>query len=268
MASQLIDSSRFSVRLKPAALSPVGSVQFNNLGGTPKLPASLSWPKNEDGRPLMFLGQIQLSSLADLDIPPECPRKGRLYFFCDGFPGFFFLGSKLEPRGGWRVLFEPDESSELKTIETCEELNSDEVFPHVAVVPLQDLTLPASRSIEAMKLPEMDRERFYKLRCEIGPDEPRHRMFGHPDAIQGCMQRMAQFISNGATLPKGVYSYYEHPRAAELMPGAHEWILLLQIDSAKDFACWGDWGSLYFWIKRSDLARRRFENVWFFMQCG
>jgi uncharacterized protein YwqG len=32
------------------------------------------------------------------------------------------------------------------------------------------------------------------------------------------------------------------------MPGAHEWILLLQIDSAKDFACWGDWGSLYFWI--------------------
>lgn len=266
--SQLIDSSRFSVRLMPATSGPAGSIQFNNLGGTPKLPISLSWPENEDGRPLMFLGQVQLSSLTDLDIPPECPRKGRLYFFCDGFPGFFSLGSKPEPRGGWRVLFEPDESSELKSTDAPEELHSDEVFPYVAVASVQDLTLPASRSIETMELPEMDKERFYKLRYEIGPGEPRHRMFGHPDAIQGCMQRMAQFISNGATLPEGVYSYYEHPRAAELMPGAHEWILLLQIDSAKDFACWGDWGSLYFWIKRSDLAGHRFENVWFFMQCG
>ena len=93
-------------------------------------------------------------------------------------------------------------------------------------------------------------------------------MFGHPDAIPGCMQRMSQFISNGAVLPEDVYSYYEHPRAAELIPGAYDWMLLLQIDSAKGFACWGDWGSLYFWIKRSDLAARRFEKTWFFLQCG
>ena len=169
------------------------------------------------------------------------------------------------------ILYEADEASELRTFNVPEELSSEEAFPHVAVMPVQDLTIPAARSIEVTTLPEMDGEtweRFYKLRHEIGPGEPRHRMFGHPDAIQGCMQRMAQFISNGATLPKGVYSYYEHPRAIELMPGAHEWILLLQIDSAKDFACWGDWGSLYFWIKRSDLAASCFQNAWFFMQCG
>jgi uncharacterized protein YwqG len=221
----------------------------------------------------MFLGQIQLASLAGLGVPPECPRKGRLYFFCDGFEGgrIFCLGYKPETSSGWAVLYEPDESSELKAIDPPKELGSDEIFPYVAVVPRQDLTIPATRSIELTALPKMDQEtweHFYKLRNEIGPGEPKHRMFGHPDAIQGCMQRTAQFISNGAILPAGVYSYYEHPRAAELMPGAHDWILLLQIDSAKDFACWGDWGTLYFWIKRSDLAKKRFQDVWFFLQCG
>ena len=273
MAPQLIDSARSSVRLIPRFSSEDGPTSFNSLGGTPALPASLAWPTNGNGRPLMFLGQIRLSSLTELDVPPECPRKGRLYFFCDGFDGgrIFYLGSKLETRTGWMVLYEPEESSELKTIEPPEELGSDEVFPRVAVMPTHEITIPATRSIELTALPKMDQdtwERFYTLRNEIGPGEPRHRMFGHPDAIQGCMQRTAQFISNGAPLPKGVYSYYEHPRAAELMPGSHDWILLLQIDSAKDFACWGDWGSLYFWIKRSDLAEGRFYNAWFFLQCG
>ena len=273
MGPQLIDSARSSVRLVPTSSPGDGPRAFNSLGGAPKLPASLSWPVNGGGHPLMFLGQIQLSSLAGLAVPPECPRKGRLYFFCDGFDGgkIFSLGDKPETRHGWRVLYEPDELSELKTIEPPDELNADEAFPCVAVTPTEDLTVPATRSIELKALPEMDDEtweRFYKLRHEIGPGEPRHRMFGHPDAIQGCMQRMAQFISNGAMLPDGVYSYYEHPRAAELMPGAHDWILLLQIDSAKDFACWGDWGSLYFWIERSDLAECNFQNVWFFLQCG
>jgi hypothetical protein len=212
MASELIASAAFSVRLIPTP-SPEGRPNpFNSLGGVPELPASLSWPKNDEGRPLMFLGQIQLSSLVGLNFPPQCPRRGRLYFFCDGFDELFFLGNKPETRGGWMVLYEPDESSELKAIDPPEELSSDEVFPCVAVVPFQDLTIPAARSIEITALPEMEQEtweRFYKLRHEISPGKPRHRMFGHPDAIQGCMQRIAQFISNGATLPKGVYSYYE-----------------------------------------------------------
>src|SRR5262249_26893048 len=74
MAPQLIDSARFSTRLIPTSSSKDGPTSFNSLGGAPKLPASLSWPTNEDGRPLMFLGQIQLSSLAGLDIPQECPQ--------------------------------------------------------------------------------------------------------------------------------------------------------------------------------------------------
>ena len=273
MAEQLINSAKLSVRLIPKAAPEGDPMHFDSFGGAPELPASLSWPLNRNGRPLMFLGQIQLSNLAGFDIPAECPRKGRLYFFCDGIEGGDFprLGYKPETKQGWRVLYEPDESLELNAVEPPDELSAREIFPCVVLTPTQDITLPATRSIGLSALPEMNQdtwERFLALRNEIGPDAPRHRMFGHPDAIQGCMQRMAQFISNGAILPKGVYSYYEHPRAAELMPGAHDWILLLQIDSENDWVYWGDAGSLYFWIKRSDLAERRFQNVWFFMQCG
>ena len=31
---------------------------------------------------------------------------------------------------------------------------------------------------------------------------------------------------------------------------------------------WGDCGMLYFYIRRQDLAQKRFENAWFSLQCG
>ena len=31
---------------------------------------------------------------------------------------------------------------------------------------------------------------------------------------------------------------------------------------------WGDVGKLYFWIRKQDLARRDFSNVWMIMQCS
>ncbi|NNJ25645.1 hypothetical protein LzC2_17180 [Planctomycetes bacterium LzC2] len=31
---------------------------------------------------------------------------------------------------------------------------------------------------------------------------------------------------------------------------------------------WGDLGMLYWWIRREDLAARRFDRVWMTLQCG
>ena len=83
------------------------------------------------------------------------------------------------------------------------------------------------------------------------------------------MQRSLQFKTRGLTLPKGVYSWYEHPRTAELMPGAHDWRLLLQVDSDPSHfdTYWGDNGKLFFWIQRDDLEARRFDRAWMVLQC-
>jgi uncharacterized protein YwqG len=45
------------------------------------------------------------------------------------------------------------------------------------------------------------------------------------------------------------------------------WRLLLQVDSDDDAGMmWVDSGLLYFWIRKDDLAARRFERVWCVMQ--
>jgi hypothetical protein len=54
----------------------------------------------------------------------------------------------------------------------------------------------------------------------------------------------------------------------ELESGRYDWILLLQLDSDDDAGMmWGDVGMLYFWIKREDLKKENFDNVWMILQC-
>jgi uncharacterized protein YwqG len=99
------------------------------------------------------------------------------------------------------------------------------------------------------------------------PNSGLHRLFGHSANVQGDMQLEAQLVSNG--LYCGNSSGYEDPRRAALEPGADEWVLLLQLDSDDRIdMMWGDLGMLYLWIKRGDLAERRFDRVWMTLQCG
>ena len=72
--------------------------------------------------------------------------------------------------------------------------------------------------------------------------------------------------SNG--LYCGDASGYHDPRAKELGPGRSEWQLLLQLDTDDNAEMmWGDAGTLYFWIKRADLANRNFADCWMIFQC-
>jgi uncharacterized protein YwqG len=270
MAEEIRAAAKPAIALIPTRKTDPSSLQFSRLGGLPQLPDSLVWPTHQD-RALTFIAQIQLSELDRLDEIPEFPRCGRLYFFCD-LESVPPSGWDAEEASQWRVLFTADEAAPLSQSPAPPELAPFEVLHPVSILTHRAVTIPATRSIELSRLPEMASdvwERYLALMHDLSVGSPRHQLFGHPDAIQGCMQRTAQFISNGLTLPQGVHSWYEHPRAAELMPGAHDWILLLQVDSDTSLSdnYWGDAGALYYWIKRDDLRNGRFANVWFFMQC-
>ncbi len=53
------------------------------LGGVPRAPRSFSWPKGDNGRPLSFVAQIDLSAMADA---PGLPEAGALLVFTgDGY---------------------------------------------------------------------------------------------------------------------------------------------------------------------------------------
>jgi uncharacterized protein YwqG len=93
-----------------------------------------------------------------------------------------------------------------------------------------------------------------------------HAVGGWPAVIQSPMELKCQLASNGIDVghPEG----YEHPRAAELAPGAADWRLLLQLDNDDDLDwVWGDEGRLYIWCREQDIAARRFDRCWTVLQC-
>lgn len=201
------------------------------------------------------------------------PAAGLLSFFydIDRMP----WGHETSGRNGWRVLYHEDESTLSRQLVPTARYEP-KVLPEYAVSFRPTLTLPATRSIamDPLDLNENEFDRYCDLRdilsLAAGADanDPLHRVLGHPDGIQGCMQRTVQFVSRDEHLPAGVYSYYEHPRAEELIPGAMEWELLLQFDSDRRLGVmWGDAGKLFFWVHRSDLQHRNFGNAWLFLQC-
>ncbi len=251
-----------SIRLVSAPASPVaGRTQF---GGESALLPTARWPES-DGCALPLLAQIDLAALPP--VTRGLPTSGLLSFFYD-FEAMPQGGG--HDRTGYEVVYTPDPAS---ACELPSDTSTISVKPLLAV---PDITVPPFRSIEmdALDFSRDDRERYWDFRHAVlqlasTGDGPVNRILGHPDGIQGCMQRILQFETRGLTLPKGVYSWYEHPRAEELMPGAHDWRLLLQVDSDADHfdTYWGDNGSLFFWIHRDDLEARRFERSWLVLQC-
>ena len=78
------------------------------------------------------------------------------------------------------------------------------------------------------------------------------------------MQTECQFVTNGIYMGDDPG---DNPRLARLRRGAADWQLLLQVDSDPTTGMtWGDNGQLYFWIRRQDLAARKFDQAWLICQ--
>jgi hypothetical protein len=99
------------------------------------------------------------------------------------------------------------------------------------------------------------------------PALPRHQIGGWPDVIQDDMELACQLVSQGVRM--GNQSEYDATFKAELEAGAEEWVLLLQLDSDDEGPgwMWGDLGRLYWWIRRQDLAKGDFSQMWLVLQC-
>ncbi len=244
------------------------------LGGEPALPAATAWPTFTD-RPLGFLAQIDSADVPD----PASNRR----LLPAGLWSFFYdiedppWGFDPADRGRARVLHTPpDVETQPRTLPAG--IDRELLYPPSGLSFSAELTLPYPESLAGEKLGLDDRGPLYAAyfnlvealaeRHDREKDEPRHRLFGHADQIQGDMQFECQLVTHG--LYCGDPSGYTHPRAAELWPGSAEWQLLLQLDSEFDPAevMWGDVGRVYFWIRNSDLAARRADAAWAILQCS
>ena len=132
---------------------------------------------------------------------------------------------------------------------------------------LADLTLPDCLLDVEYGTPAY--EAYLSLRDELadGTGSPHHHLFGHPQLIQNPMELECQLASNGIYC--GNSAGYQSEEAKRLEAAAADWRLLLQIDTDEEGPgwMWGDVGRIYFWIKKQDLATRRFTDVWLIFQC-
>jgi uncharacterized protein YwqG len=243
----------------------------SRFGGTPDLPAGTHWPE-WDGRPLAFIGQLRLAEVAPHDVAHLLPEAGLLSFFYDASAQPW--GYHAADQGGWRVLAHPDDPALLQPSAAPPGLSSRDVFTPCRLHFSDDVTLPPSSSItlDRLGLTEEEREAYTDVELALipaargGKRTPVHRMWGHPDAIQGNMQLACQMVRHG--LYTGNVVTYGDPLVEELKDGVMDWLLLLQVDS--DTApgwMWGDVGRIYFWIHRDALLAGDFARVWTILQC-
>lgn len=114
---------------------------------------------------------------------------------------------------------------------------------------------------------------FDQARRELGMDYPANRsqLLGWPDIIQNNMTLQCELISRGYYLGGSWEKIPLEERSALRTPSVRDWQLLFQLDTVEngDFELmFGDCGRIYFYIRREDLAQRRFDRVWLIQQCS
>jgi uncharacterized protein YwqG len=268
-AQALAQMAKESVLL---ATSPAQENSFrpgeSKIGGHPHLPKGYDWPWFQE-KPLAFLAQINLADVAAFDTNHLLPKDGVLSFFYEG--GVDVWGFDPQDKGGWRVFW--FEGAALTQTPPPEALEDALRFRPCKVSFQSDATYPTDtweteQTLLHDKTPEQ-KEAFWALwdAWEEEKPEAKHRLFGHPELVQGDIFLEAQLASHG--LYCGNETGYNDPRAKQLEQGVPNWLLLLQLDTDDNAdMMWGDVGTVYFTIPEEDLAARRFEHVWLTFQCG
>lgn len=276
---------------------PIGASHF---GGSPHLPSSTEWPRwdgffepdqvlDEEqaagirkvieafGKPapegelriprgcnassLSFLAQLNLSEIPD---PTGLlPATGWLCFFYDAAQQPW--GFDPRNRGAARVLYFDAEPSLLRRTEAPP---STEVFSPRRLRTEIVATLPRWSYQLGLELENAAADTYWELAETRLPGEgPHHRVLGWPKQVQGEMDRECQLVTHGIYCgsPEG----YQSAEAERLKAGVRDWMMLLQLDSDDDGPgwMWGDAGCLYYWIRKQDLAERRFDKIWTILQC-
>jgi uncharacterized protein YwqG len=263
VATELASLAQPSTRLTTAPIDeaklPVGASKF---GGLPDLPIGTAWPIL-NGVAMSFVAQIRLEDAKPFDTNHQLPPSGLLCFFFDARQQTY--GADPKDRDGWQVSYFADRA-QLQRTNAPVILPNDARFKPCALTFATELTMPLEPHLERAVLTlTAEEQTSYESFLSTFPTAQgsrgiRNRMLGYPDTIQDDMRLQCQLAAHGLT-------DLNDPQAKALLPGALNWILLLQVDSDPNAGMrWASEGRLYFWIERDALAATKFDNVWVVLQ--
>jgi uncharacterized protein YwqG len=251
----------------------------SRIGGLPDVPPGSEWPlwlpplgrdnkygepyRPEKPVPLSFIAQIDLQAVSEMY--DDLPDTGWLFFFYDRY--WEPWGYDPADRGCCRILYANCDRSELMTTEPPVNSDPEHLAEACSVEASLEWNLPDNLENNVYRTSVY--EAYNALLDELTGTggSTHHHLLGYPQLIQHEMELECQLASNG--IDCGIGTITASSTASDLVAGARDWQLLLQIDTDDDGPgwMWGDCGRIYFWIKRKDLASLRFEDAWLIQQC-
>ena len=238
----------------------------SKFGGAPDLPKNVDWFKEDNGKSLSFIAQINFSEIQNYKASQNLPKKGILYFFYSAEQEAWGFDPKDKDK--FKVFYSTDaENLEAKDIPP--DLGEYSIYKPCELQFFDSVSLPSWESSELVRktLNDDETEMYAELMCpELSIENINNKILGHTNELQNDIALECQLVTNG--LYCGDSSGYNDPKYNELKNGSSDWRLLLQIVSEEDKTgmMWGDLGILYFLIKQQDLEELNFEKSWFVMQ--
>ena len=247
------------------------------LGGKPYLPADFEWPtfkSADDGitRPLSFFCQINLAQVKPYDKDNVLPGRGMLYIFYECASSAW--GFDPADNGAARVFYF-ENTDGFVPLDLPDALEEEYTIPEIAVEFELQKSYPSFEEFENYSDLDCDWDDYddelEKLGVDADRDAENHKLLGYADTIQGEMLTECERVSRG--LYCGDAESYENTPdevKADIEKHAGDWTLLLQLSTVTkgDFEwMFGDCGMLYFYIRKDDLAARKFDKIHFSLQC-
>lgn len=290
---KLAHLGRFSLHLDPTKQGRANSGVFSKVGGRPALPIGVdwpfrpSWPQQVDNghdsdqagyyqspQPYNFIAQISFKEMLATGAKGlSLPTQGALYLFYDDLAQCW--GFDPKDNLGFKVIYAPNVQSTV----TAQEPEFHEDVPSYREVVLEpnlqfEYCPPEGLHFENLAMSDSDKHAYIEFVELIkGQSEldwryaSNHKVLGWSNNLQAPMEEECALVTSGIYCggPEG----YNSLEAKKIMSEPNEWVQLLEIgtDDEADMM-WGDMGTLFLWIKKSDLESRNFENTWLILQCS
>ncbi|MER7498709.1 YwqG family protein [Nonomuraea pusilla] len=266
LAEPFIALARPAVRL---SVAEKGENVVGRLGGLPRLPEEVPWPRAGDGGPAMqFLAELDCAALAAYESDIDLPAEGTLLFFTTWDrttarviplpPGAVRVAEREVPVRGearvfpevpltavtepsWPDLGHPAVLDAFGSLDAAREL----VWDRVVYLDDEDADDGDGGETFAWEL-----ELYGERRKRRGP---RHQVGGYSDALQSPVEAAA---ASAAGLD---------PKDPGFAAEASQWVTLLQLGEDNGMI-FGDGAVLIFGIRRNRLAARDFSQIFPYVQ--